>query len=433
MFATAAAKLRPKNVFYGWWVIASALVTSTLSTGLLFYGFGAFFMPLAEEFKVSRTAITGALSFARLEGGMLGPVVGYAIDRVGPKIVAIIGVLFLGIGFLLLTGVHSLLVFYLVFVLLISVGDSVGLGAPYSTAAANWFVKNRSLALAIVFSGVGIGATFVPLIAWSIDHYGWRPTAAFSGVASLAIGIPCAFVLRHRPEDQGLLPDGEKVSRTVATPPSAVSPPTDAASAESVDFTAWEALGTSSFWLITLSITCRSAINNIFAVHLIPLLQDKGYSPSLAAAVISVMGVSGLFGRIIIGWLGDRVNKRYLLAGLMVGVFGSLGLLLAASNIGMAFAFAVVTGPVMGAYGAVLLALRGDYFGRKYFATIGGFQAGVMMLGQIGGPLMAAAIFDATGSYQYAIYVSLALALLSALLVLLARPPKRRLRLPTSR
>ncbi len=419
MFARSHAKTSTRTVFYGWRIVASGAITQALSAGFLYYGFGAFFLPLAQEFNVNRTAITGAVSFARLESSFLGPVEGYAIDKLGPKKVAILGVLLLGSGFFVLSKVSSLVSFYVVFILMVSLGSSLGFGTPFTTAIANWFVRRRSLALGIAMAGFGVGGVMVPLVALLIGRYGWRETSMIAGVVCLGVGIPAALVLKQRPEQLGLTPDGER------TPDPSTHSLTPGTEIQHSDFRVAEALRTRAFWFLTGAFVFRTLASSVVAVHIIPLLTDKGYSTALGASVVGAIGISGTVGRVLVGWLGDAVSKRHLLAIVNTVTLVSMVVLLFARNPVMVFAFAVLYGPSIGV-GGVMMALRGDYFGRKHFATIGGFQASIMTLGQVAGPILAAAIFDATKSYEIALYALVVLLGLSGVLIMLATPPKLR-------
>ena len=167
----------PKGIFYGWWVVLASMSAMVLGSAFYWQGFGVFFLALQDEFSTNRAALSGVISLSQLEGGMLGPVGGYLVDRFGPRRMMAIGVSLMGVGYLLMSLVDSLFVFYLVFLGVISVGMSIGIRVPAVVAPANWFIKRRGLAIGIALTGSGFGGFFIPVIGYLIATQGWRQTA----------------------------------------------------------------------------------------------------------------------------------------------------------------------------------------------------------------------------------------------------------------
>lgn len=214
-------KLRAKgnDVFYGWWVVAAGSFLYGLGIGSVFYGFSTFFNPMINEFGWSRAALSGVFSLSRLEGGLEGLVVGPLIDRFGARKLAFFGIVMTGAGFLALVLVtENILSLYLIFGILLSLGYNAGFARPADAVAAKWFIRKRSRALSFVTAGGGAGgAVMVPMLAWLITQYGWRPAAVIMGLIMLLLGLPAAFLLRSTPEEKGLLPDGETPAQTPET------------------------------------------------------------------------------------------------------------------------------------------------------------------------------------------------------------------------
>jgi sugar phosphate permease len=208
-------KIGPR-IFYGWWIVVASTVAAGLSGGLYFFGFSTFFLPLIQDFSWSRAALSGAFSFSKLEGGIMGPVGGFLVDRLGPRTVMLAGVSLMGAGFILISRIDSLVTFYLVFIFFIAAGCTIGLQQAPMVAVANWFIQKRGLAMGIVTSGMGLGGLAVPFLAWLIVSSGWRTAAVVSGLAVWVVGIPLALAMRHRPEDQGLLADGRTLNEAEA-------------------------------------------------------------------------------------------------------------------------------------------------------------------------------------------------------------------------
>ncbi len=206
---------RPK-VFYGWWIALGACASQAVNSGLFFTGFGAFFLPILNEFGTSRAALSGAVSLSRVQTGILGPFEGWLVDRFGPRRVMYVGVTIMGTGYLLLALVGNLTLFYLVFVFGLAAGASLGFGPPPSAAVANWFRRKRGLAFGIYAAGTGVGALMVPGVAFLIAFFGWRGAAAALAFVVFALGYPLASMMRHRPEQYGMVPDGEPATSTPA-------------------------------------------------------------------------------------------------------------------------------------------------------------------------------------------------------------------------
>ena len=165
------------RVYHGWWIVLASMLALSVGGGVYWHGFGVFFLPLSREFSTSRAALSGAVSISQLEGGLLGPVGGYLVDRYGPRLMMLVGSGVMGMGFLAMSQTHSLASFYVVFVLVISVGMSVGIRVPALVAPTNWFVRRRGTAVGLATSGSGLGGMLVPGLGLLIANAGWRATA----------------------------------------------------------------------------------------------------------------------------------------------------------------------------------------------------------------------------------------------------------------
>ncbi len=256
----AEEKRKPK-LFYGWWIVLGATIADALSGGFYLYGFSAFFMPLINDFGWSRAATSGAFSLSRIEGGLLGPLGGFLVDKFGPRKMMLIGMTMIGAGFILLSRIDSLVAFYLVFTLCIAVGVTLGIHQAVIVAVTNWFIKKRGMALGFASTGMGIGGALVPVLAWLIVQYGWRDTAVITGLTFWFVGIPIALMMRHRPEQYGYLPDGETPEEhvTEGNPEStkaerllSTNSEKRRASNRDISFTVHQALRTKAFWLVAV-------------------------------------------------------------------------------------------------------------------------------------------------------------------------------------
>ena len=225
------------KIFYGWRMVAAGGGLQFLQSALLLQAFGAYFAVLAEEFGWSKTALSGAAALQPMEAALLGPVLGWVVDRFGPQGMIRIGIVTFGLGFILLSQIDSLAGFYGAFIV-IAFGASLCGFFPINVAIIHWFDKMRARALSALSLGVALGGIVVPLVAWWIQSFGWRATALASGLLAILVGWPLAQVFRRRPEDYGLTLDG--------LPPAAAEVGRPEAGVQR-EYSAREALRTSAF------------------------------------------------------------------------------------------------------------------------------------------------------------------------------------------
>lgn len=415
--------LNPARLFYGWWIVIAGAVGFTLATGLGFHGINVFFPALVNEFGWSRTAISGAFALARVETGIMGPIEGFLTDRLGPRRVMLIGVPLMALGFIALSYVNSLLLFYLVFILGIAFGSGIGFSMPISAAVANWFHRKRGKAFGFMWTGHGFGGALVPLLGLIIVTWGWRVAATVAGLAVLVIGIPVALLMRHRPEDYGYLPDGEPPRERPLPRREADTKPGNPAPEEQ-EFTPREALKTPSFWLIAFSVALRQVVTAGVSVHFVILLVDKGLPQTLAAGLFGSMAFMTVPGRLGLAWLGDFLDKRLIMT-VSMGIMGiSVFFMSWAPGLAWFVPFMLIFAFVWGGLSALPLPLRAEYFGRRNFATIQGLMAPISTAGLMSGPLIAGRSYDLTNSYALAFNTFIIASLVGMVLIFAARRPR---------
>ena len=396
-----------------------------LGGGINFYGFSAFFVPLSEEFGWSRSVLSGVFALSRLEGGLLGPVEGWLIDRFGPRKLMLIGIPLMGFGFILLSQVNSLFTLYVVYILAITFGGGLGTFAPAGAAVANWFVKKRGTALGVIMSGVAIGGgLLLPLIGWWITRFGWRHAAVAAGIFIIALGIPIASIMRHRPEQYGQLPDGEDPSNEIDDSTSQEKLNTaNSNSVAPLEFTAREAIKTSAFWFLGASLSVRSLTTTGITIHFVAMMVDRGFSLTLGSTLLGLVAMISVIGRVGLPSIGDKLDKRYLMAITYV--------VMGISMVGMAYAQSTLWVFILlfiysVTYGGIIvlpLALQAEYFGRYSFATVRGVMNTVQTSGMLAGPIFAGVVYDLTKSYDIA-FIGFGIAsFLAALLIIGAKRP----------
>jgi len=417
-----------KRLFYGWKMVAAGTGIQFLQSFLLQQSFGAYFAVLRDDRGWSKTALSGVAALQQVEAALLGPIMGWFLDRFGPRGVIRTGIVIFGAGFMLLAFTESLLAFYAAF-FVIAIGSSLSSYIPLNVALLHWFERRRARALSTLHLGLAFGGTAVPLIAWSLVTWGWRVTAFASGVFVIAAGWPLASVIRNRPSDVGTTVDGEPAPPPQTAPSAALA----AAAGEPPprDFTAREALRTPAFWLISLGHGFALFVVTAVNVHAVTHMKEAlGYSLEAAAFVITLMTFSQI-GGVAIGWsVGDRWDKRLIAAGCMLAhMVALLALTFAASTalpvVAMLVVFAVLHGAAWGLRGPLMQAIRADYFGTRAIGMILGLSSMIVVIGQIGGPLIAGALADATGNYRAGFTLLALLAGAGSAFFLLARRPRR--------
>ncbi len=409
-------------MFYGWVITGLALFVNGLSSGPVWSGVGVWIKALELHFGWSRAQLTGAFSMAQLEGSIIGPLMGYLIDRLGSRRMILIGMVITGLGFLLFSRTGNIFVFYVSYGL-IMLGTAAGTWLPYMTVVNRWFVRRRGLAMAIAAEGSPLGGlALVPILAWAVTpgNHGWSVTAQWIGVVFLCLAWPMSRLIRERPEDHGALPDGDPPDQGMRE---TVRPAARAASPEGLQFTARQAIRTRAFWLITFGHAFSTILFATLTVHLVPMLTDQGLSLQSAAYVFSiVMGSAAIF-QLIGGYVGDRIQINIAIA--IFGFIQAGGFLMAvlAQTFPMAVLFAITFGAGFGGRNPLTTAIRGEYFGKNAFATITGISSAPMYMFMLAAPLFAAFLFDETGSYTVAFLVIGGLGMMSGVLFLLARKP----------
>jgi sugar phosphate permease len=296
---------------------------------------------------------------------------------------------------------------------------------PLNISMIYWFERKRARALSTVSFGLALGGIAVPAVAWAMTQWGWRATAFGSGLLILLAGLPLAWVMRGRPARYGEYPDGEPPA---ATPSQA--PALEAARA-SRDFTAREALRTGAFWLLSLGHGFALFVVTAVNVHAITHLKEGlGYPVETAALFVMLMTLAQIGGIALGALIGDRFDKRLICAVCMLMHMAGLLALTYATGPAMVVAFALLHGAAWGLRGPFMQAIRAEYFGVSAIGMILGLSFMIIVVGQIGGPMIAGAAADLTGNYRAGFTLLALLAGVGSLFFLLARKPPRPLGTP---
>jgi sugar phosphate permease len=378
-----------KKIFYGWWIVGACFFIGFYAGGVVFYGFTAFFEPIRREFGWSYAQISLAASLRGLEMGLFGPIVGFMVDRFGSRTLILLGTIVVGFGLILLSYTQSLAMFYGSFLMIAFGAGGCALIVTMSVVA-NWFRKKVSIALGVMMSGIGASGLLVTLIVHLIVGYGWRTTLVVLGVGMWILGIPLSFLIRDRPEQYGYLPDGE----TSEEPLSSID-----THGEEREVSLREALKKSTFWYLNIIEAIRMLTVSAVIIHVMPYLSSIGVPRATAGIIAGAIPLFSIMGRFGFGWLGDVMDKRYVMA-VTFGLI-SLGMLAFCTVRAVWFTilFLVIFPPGYG--GGIVLrgAIMREYFGRHSFGKILGVTYGSGAIGGIIGPTLAGWTFDTMGTY----------------------------------
>lgn len=404
------------KIFYGWRIVVAGGALQFLQSMLLNQAFGAYLAALVSEKGWSRTALSGAAALKSTEAAVLGPVIGWLIDRFGSQGIIRFGVFTFGIGFMLLSQIESLTGFYAAFIV-IALGASMCANTTVSVTIIHWFERRRAKALSALQFGGAVGGMFVVIVAWAIETYGWRATAFGSGVFICIAGWPISRVMRSKPADIGEYVDG--------VPPGTPEEQKVAASKRprSRTFTAGEAMRTRAFWLISLGHGFALLVVTAVNVHAISHVKEMGYSIAQASWVITLVTI-GQFGGVMLGWIvGEKYEKRFVAAFCMLMHMGGMLMITYATGWIVLAAAALIHGVAWGLRGPFMQAMRADYFGSQAIGLIIGLSSMITVVGQIGGPLVAGAFADLTGNYRLGFTVLAVLAGVGSMFFVMAKKP----------
>ena len=408
---------RISRLFHGWRMIAVGSALRVLGGGLYYYGFSVFFLPLSQDLGLNRAATSLVFSLARAQGALEGPVAGYFMDRYGPRPLIIMAICLTGIGHMILSGVHSYAMLIVVYMGLVSLSFHAGFMDAPMVIANTWFIRKRTMAMAIISGSVGLGGFLLtPLLSQAIHAWGWRRAAVLNGIAFLLLGLPLALFVRRSPESMGLRPDGD--------PPHPAGDRGAHAKAEvaEANTTLRGAMHTSAFWFLTIGTLLRIVALSAVNVHYVPIMVWKGMSEQTAAFMLGAQAFLGLLSHMFIGWIADRVDKARLMAVCMVISAAALLFLIYGQTEWQIWLFLPLFTVVESTF-PVNWSAVGDFFGRKNFAKIRGTMSFVQTWGAVAGPVIAGALYDRTHSYNQLLWGLIGVLLVTAVLYALVVHP----------
>ena len=415
----------------------------TIATVPLYHAMAVWSVALESHFGWSRGQLGLALTFTRIEGGLMGPLEGYLTDRLGARRMVFLGLLVLGVGFLLFAGVQSLWMFYLAFIVM-ALGQGLGSWLPLMTTINNWFSRRRATAMGWSNVGSRIGALLlVPAIAWAIDpeqtRLGWQLTALILGIFTLVIAFPLTRFIRNRPQDYGQLPDGDVPAPASHSPTGSdaaftadhsggarhtAPAPRRPTSMDDGDLTAGQALRTPAFWLISFGHGFTSMVILAIMTHLGLLLKDEGFDVQTTGWIVVVYTATAMVFQLVGGYVGDRWPKNIALFIFTTIQAAAVVVLTLSASLLMYYVFAVLFGIGFGGRNPLTTAIRGEYFGRTSFGRILGLSTVPMNILLLIGSPMAGYMRDIQQTYDPAFLLLAGFNFLGGVLFLFARKPR---------
>lgn len=419
---------RQPRFFYGWIIVAVSFITLFLVVGSRF-SLGVFYVALMEEFHWSRANTAGVFALMLVVHAVFSLGVGKLFDRIGPRRLFPLGALVTAIGFAACSQINAIWQLYVFLGFVSALGITALAFVPHMALVSTWFKRQRGLATGIAYSGIGGGVLILaPYIQTLISNSGWRLTFVILASAIVVIVIPLTAIFhRHRPQDIGLAPDGDPLSETQGTNESIASCPNTSINH---DWSVMQAIRTRTFWFLVGTGLSMGLLLNTLMVHQMAHVLDIGFSKTIGALVLGLVGALRSFGGMIFGGLSDRLGREYTyMLGTIISVVGLILLMTlhAPTQTGQLYAFAVLYGLGHGGLGPIYASSTADLFPGRALGTIMGCLEAAYGIGGALGTFTAGYMYDLTGHYQTLFTMVIAATIISCLCLWLAGPRHRHL------
>lgn len=420
-----------RKFYYGWLIVFVSMISMAFWFGIR-TSFSVFFVALTDHFHWGRAQAAGAQSIAMLVYMITAPIIGTLVDRIGPRKVILPGIILTGLGLLLCTQIRTLIQFYLFFGVIVGTGVTCLSITPFTVILAHWFERKRGMANGLAGVGIGIGVLIlVPLMQYLISYQGWRFAYFIFSVVILVIPFPlCSLLLKHQPQEIGLLPDGDPPDSFLSGSYQTTRKGEPSNSFSSQNYrTLLGIFKTVQFWLVILFPAFTTFGVYTIIVHHVRYLVDLGVDKIWAASLFAGIGAISAAFRPFWGWFSDRVGREITFT-IGAGCFSSgvLFLILFQSihSVILLYLFAAFFAAGWGVTTPMIMSITGDFYKGKYFGIIYGIVEGVIGIAGAAGAWLSGYIFDQTQNYFWAFVLVILLNLASLLFVWLAAPRKLR-------
>ncbi len=422
---------KTRQFYYGWVIVGVSFFTLFLTLGTSF-SFGVFYVAILKDYGWGRGETAGAFSLALVIHALFAMVTGNLIDRFGPRTLFPLGATLLALGLAAASRITAIWHLYLFLGVVMTMGINTLSYAPHMSLIPKWFIRKRGLTAGLVLAGIGVGTmVMAPFIQFMIDTVGWHSAFLVLAGIFLAVVVPMTLVFQRRsPEDVGQFPDGViPASGGINAPHSEGFPKDYGSSHLSQQWTLRTALCSRAFWWIGLVNSCVGFTTNMLVVHQAAHVVDAGYSPSLAALLVGLVGLLRSGGGVLFGLFSDRMGREfgYTLGGnaALVGVFFFL-LVRNTASPWMLYPFVIFFGLGSSSTGPIIAAATSDLFpGNSLGRIMGTFSVGWGFGGALGAYL-GGYFYDQLGSYTLPFLLVLVSIGLGILGIWMAAPRHRR-------
>jgi MFS family permease len=401
-----------RRIFYGWFIVGAAgLVVFSSGPGQS-YVFSVFIDSIIEDTGLSRPGISALYMASTAMSAVLVAIVSRLADRYGPRVMLVAVGLGFGAACFGMATATNIVLFYIAFASLRALGQG-SLNINSILLVNQWFVSRRGRAIAMMGLGAVLSsAIFPPFARYLIVNIGWREAYGVIGVVAIVLIVPVTLlVVRNRPEDMGLFPDGR------SEPP--LSETRAAQSGVRRDNRVFSSI---NFWLLALSLGTPGLVSTALVFHQTSIFEEKGLSATLAAGVFVIFSASSAVSSLTAGFIVDRIGPKYLYAFSMVSLLIALVLVVAVDSVFMAVVYVLVMGVAGGAHHIVQGVIWAHYYGRHGLGRVQGSAMTINFCASAVGPLPLAIFQDLTGTYTVGMVVMMALPVLSVLALIKARP-----------
>jgi len=385
------------------YIVATAFLSLFAIVGIAYYGLPFFFDFMTKDFGWSRTTVTSGNALGKLLiGPLFGFIAGWLIDRYGPRRLMLLGSVFMGVALIGLGYNGGTLWLFYLFYVFNALGYVCAGPLPCQVLISRWFDKNRGKAMGIAYLGIGAGGTVVPLLAAKLESgYGWNMTLAILGVLVMLISMPLVFFIKERRKKEEKT---EKKSEPEAAPVKSI-------------------LTNRNFYLLGIGSMCAIGVVGGVGQHLKLYLRDIEFTQEKAAHIMSLVLMMSLIGRVLMGWLADLFNRKYVMILIYLMVASAIPLLLLPDFSGRIYIFAVVYGIGLGGDYMIIPLMAGDLFGVRALGRTMGIILVADGVAESMFPMMVGAMHDATGNYALGFTILICVALTGAFIISFL-PPK---------
>jgi MFS family permease len=424
---TTAYAPRVSKFYYGWYIVAVGFVANIASAFSLASTMSVFLKPLTADLGISRGVFSLLRSGESTIAAILAPFIGTLMDRFGGRWLMVCGALTAASGYVVLSHVENFWQFVTIRMSLVTLGDAFMGYIVINLAVARWFSRRRGRALAFTSMGTGFAKVCMPLAAATLMvWFGWRQTWLIFGILTFLLVVgPALLFVRRSPEDLGLEPDGRKTGTAHPAPTENQTAQRNFTRPDRTpqSWTRTEAARTRAFWLLVITFGISSVGVTGLNLHVYPYVTDIGYSPAIAATVMSVIASMQLASPLVWGLLAERIDPR--IAAMLRFIIQGIGLCLAISTESLFCLYGGFFLYGIGLGGNMVLPdiLWASYFGGP---TLGRVRGMGLMISQVlsgMGPPFFGFLFDLTGSYNVSFAIFGAALVTSAFLSLMLRPP----------